>query len=322
MKLLGNEVFVFYMDDIVDLIIDVESVKINFFNNIDYSNFDIVHTCCLRPDINRWMFKLIGNKAKTVSSVHCDTDVELKLDYGIIVSKLISPFWKKAISTANAIIVSSENMKEKYSSSFASEKIAVIPYGRGFAPNDIFVSDFDIEKILQIKSRYKVIGTIASLTKRKGTEQVLKYLATNSEYALISLGVGPEYESLMDLVKIYSLENRVIFLGFRPDSRIYYQFFDIFCLPSRSEGFPLVVIDAMCARIPMLLSNLPQYFDYLSSEDAAFFDLDNIDSFGDAVSRIEILGDSLSKNALLKYEKYFSLEKYAESTLLVYLSLL
>ncbi len=67
----------------------------------------------------------------------------------------------------------------------------------------------------------------------------------------------PEYrESLELLVNSLNLEDRVKFLGNRSDVPQLLASSDAFVLPSRLEGFGLVVIEAMMAGIPVIASNV------------------------------------------------------------------
>jgi glycosyltransferase involved in cell wall biosynthesis len=57
---------------------------------------------------------------------------------------------------------------------------------------------------------------------------------------------------LFNLAKELGLENRLSFLGFRQDVPDILNDLDIFVLPSTSEGFPLVVLEAMACAKPVV----------------------------------------------------------------------
>src|SRR5438445_48607 len=52
------------------------------------------------------------------------------------------------------------------------------------------------------------------------------------------------------------LSERVRFEGWREDPRRYLTTFDVFALPSRFEGFPLAIIEAMLARLPVVATRV------------------------------------------------------------------
>lgn len=66
---------------------------------------------------------------------------------------------------------------------------------------------------------------------------------------------------LLAAVKSESLQENIVFLGFRTDSAALYNAADIFVLSSRSEGLPMVILEAMTARLPVIatcVGGIPQ----------------------------------------------------------------
>ena len=74
------------------------------------------------------------------------------------------------------------------------------------------------------------------------------------DWKILIAGDGPKenFEYLKGLAKSKNIEDRVAFLGFRKDMLSLYQKASIFILSSRSEGLPMVLIEAMsqgCAPV-------------------------------------------------------------------------
>ena len=63
---------------------------------------------------------------------------------------------------------------------------------------------------------------------------------------------GPETEKLTNQAKALGIENRVFFLGARKDIDRIYSYSSIFVLPSRSEGLPNALIEAMAHGLPCI----------------------------------------------------------------------
>jgi glycosyltransferase involved in cell wall biosynthesis len=61
---------------------------------------------------------------------------------------------------------------------------------------------------------------------------------------------------LLAAVKSESLQENIVFLGFRTDSAALYNAADIFVLSSRSEGLPMVILEAMTARLPVIATRV------------------------------------------------------------------
>src|SRR5204862_1696003 len=98
------------------------------------------------------------------------------------------------------------------------------------------------------------LGTLGRLDSQKGFDVLLRALVDVPEARLVVVGDGPERAALERLAAELSLAERVRFEGWREDARRYLTTFDVFVLPSRFEGFPLAVVEAMLARLPVVAS--------------------------------------------------------------------
>lgn len=83
-------------------------------------------------------------------------------------------------------------------------------------------------------------------------EQVYK---RRRESILLLVGTGTELEEVKGLVKKSGLEGAVRFLGWRSDTSRLYQAMDLFLLPSRFEGLPIVGVEAQCTKLPCVFSD-------------------------------------------------------------------
>jgi len=100
----------------------------------------------------------------------------------------------------------------------------------------------------------------------KGQDLLLRALAapknTHPHLAdchLTIIGGGPDEDSLKKLAADLGIASRVEFLGPMKRADIYRMLpqFDLFVLPSRQEGFGLVLAEAMAAALPVVACNLP-----------------------------------------------------------------
>lgn len=98
-----------------------------------------------------------------------------------------------------------------------------------------------------------VIGTVAGLRAVKNLPRMVRAFAgmqmENSR--LVIVGEGPESETIAAAARVAGVADRVLMPGFLPDPARYIGLFDIFALSSDSEQFPISLIEAMAAGLPV-----------------------------------------------------------------------
>ena len=101
----------------------------------------------------------------------------------------------------------------------------------------------------------RAIVCVAHLYPRKDVATLLAAMARlPADVTLRVVGTGPELPRLERMAQTLSLGGRVRFLGHIPFGELAreYRRADIFCLPSRQEGFGIVFLEAMAADSPSL----------------------------------------------------------------------
>lgn len=132
---------------------------------------------------------------------------------------------------------------------------------------DDAVLDKRIEKIKMFDPRKKLIlGTAAALdTRYKGQEYVIQIIPSlvkmgyDVEYHLAGGMTGSKPNSfLKDLSKKYGVSDRVVFCGSLSSDQMeyYYDTLDIYVQPSKQEGLPRAVIEAMSRGCPVIGTNI------------------------------------------------------------------
>lgn len=100
------------------------------------------------------------------------------------------------------------------------------------------------------------------LEDRKGFDQLI--LSVNLVKSKLPAGVefhiygdGSERENLDKLIKDHDLESVIFLKGIRDGLDRVYRQYDVFILPSRLEGFPLVMIDSLACGLPCIAFDCP-----------------------------------------------------------------
>ena len=117
---------------------------------------------------------------------------------------------------------------------------------------------FKIRKHLGISDKTILIGTIGRLVFSKNQEfliGLIPRLIKQLDVKLLVVGEGPRYDEYVKLVKDLCIEQSIIFLGYRNDVPQLLQAMDIYCMPSRFEGFPIALVEAQCSGLPCIVSD-------------------------------------------------------------------
>jgi len=121
----------------------------------------------------------------------------------------------------------------------------------------------EIREELGLQGDDIVVGCIAVFSKQKGISYLLeaaaKIVSSNKRIKFLIVGGGELEDDLKNLAKSLKIENNVIFAGWRNDVLRVMQVFDIFVLPSLWEAFSVVVLEAMSARKPVVLSDVADH---------------------------------------------------------------
>jgi glycosyltransferase involved in cell wall biosynthesis len=92
------------------------------------------------------------------------------------------------------------------------------------------------------------LGSIGRLDRQKGYDVLLRALAELPAVSLVLVGDGPERGALEPRAADGGAGARVRFAGWDPAPRHWLTAIDVFVLPSRFEGLPLAIVEAMLAR--------------------------------------------------------------------------
>ena len=73
---------------------------------------------------------------------------------------------------------------------------------------------------------------------------------------LVGYGVTPMNAVLMRLLTDLGIRERVLLLGHQDDMSLFYQSIDVFCMHSRSEGLPNVLMEAVFHELPVVTTDV------------------------------------------------------------------
>ncbi|MFW6130571.1 MAG: glycosyltransferase family 4 protein, partial [Atribacterota bacterium] len=192
-----------------------------------------------------------------------------------------------------------------------------------FSPDNKSKAEIKSEKEkLDIKDIEFVIGFVGRLSKVKGCKYLIKSLQyLDFKYKLLILGDGPERKNLEKLSENLEIRNNVEFLGYKESVKKYYSLSDLVVIPSLSESFGLVALEAQAMGVPVICSEIPAFKEILSNKkNALFFESQNEKDLTDKIKKIyseEKLSKKLIRNGLENVKNY-DLETYINNLTEVY----
>jgi glycosyltransferase involved in cell wall biosynthesis len=156
-----------------------------------------------------------------------------------------------------------------------------------------------------------------SIELRKGIEQFLDVakivVGTNPEAHFFWVGGGPaQIQEVAGKAAARGLENRVHFLGAKPDVATYYAASDVFFLSSLEDPFPLVVMEAALQGVPVVCfrdsGGAPEFVEPDAGLVAPGFDLNAMASHISSLLRSPELSRKLGASGQKKVMDQFGLD--------------
>jgi len=182
----------------------------------------------------------------------------------------------------------------------------------------------------------KLIGTIGHLAPLKGYEELTDAMVElvregcNVKLAIVGEAIYQNSNSykqrLLSLVYSKGLKDRVIFAGFREDIPELLASFDIFVLPSRSEGFGRVNLEAMAMGKPVIstsVGGIPEVV--LDGVTGILVPPENSGDLAHGILRLlndAQLRKSLGSEGRKRVEEHFTVQAHAERIQEIYENIL
>ncbi len=124
------------------------------------------------------------------------------------------------------------------------------------------LSEEDFKKEVPVKEGEKLIITWGRCMPAKGFDLLIRAVRIlrdrGHKVSALIIGGGAEYENLKVLRSNLELEEYIFLPGAKENSQIssYVGYADMFVAPSRWEGMPVVIVEAMASRLPVVAVNV------------------------------------------------------------------
>lgn len=215
---------------------------------------DVVHTHNTDPFISGGLARLLV--PRRITHVHTDHARSFPDATRYYVAEHVLSWFTHAVVGVSEHTTENLRQYEKIS----PRKLVTIPNGIDPSPYDHPAPREEIRAELGVPLDVPLMGLAARLTDQKGVDVLLRALPSVVERVpdaqLVIAGDGPEKEPLEALAREVGVDDSVSFLGPRTDFVDLITGLDVYALPSRWEGLPMVILEAMAARVAIVAASV------------------------------------------------------------------
>lgn len=264
------------------------------------NNFDLIHA-------HDWLTFPAGIAAKNISGkpliihVH-STDFDRS---GGSINPAIYAIEKQGMDEADQIIVVSNRIKNRLTNQYGipPEKITIVY-------NAIEPEINGVKTLKSRKSKDKIVTFLGRITIQKGPEYFVEVarmvISRMKNVHFVMAGNGEMREEIVDLCARYGICDRFHFTGFLngPEVTEMLHRSDIFVMPSVSEPFGIVPLEAMQANVPVIMSSQSGVSELI--RNAVKTDFWDVHAMADAIHGIltyKILSKTLITEGKLEVSK-------------------
>lgn len=268
----------------------------------------------LKPDVNLAFFgvpsgavtlfiKLVTKIPYVVSLRGGDVPGFRPYDFGTY-HKLIAPLLRIIWKQASAIVANSNGLRELAVQFDARFEIPVIPNG----------VDLELYRTDARSAVMPRLFSVGRIVHQKGLDLAMHALAGLKElsWEWRIAGDGPQLDALKLLAQKLGITDRVQFLGWQAREQLIeqYHWSNLFLFPSRHEGMPNAVLEAMASGLPVIASRIAGSEELVSNGETGFlFPSEDIEALRDALRKL--ISDTVLRQTMGNVARRHMEERYS-----------
>lgn len=185
--------------------------------------------------------------------------------------------------TKPRLVADADEVSSQLSRSFCYPDITVIKNGvdcQHFKP----ASQSLARQKLGLPLNCTIVGCAGRLEYIKGHDILLHALTLLPHTVSVAIaGYGSRADELKKLAQELNVDDRVYWLGLVTDMPRFYQALDLFCLPSRCEGFPLSTLEAQACDTVTIASQVGAVEETICPNSGLMFPSENPQALADQI---------------------------------------
>ncbi len=222
-------------------------------------NVDVLHTHGYRPDV------VDGGVARAMGRAHVTT-----------LHGFVGGSWRgrvyewlqvRAAVRADAAIAVSTPIAERLAKAGGGATTHLLR--NAVAPNLAALDRAASRTALGLPLEGFLVGYVGRISQEKGPDVFVEALALAGDAVHgVFVGDGSKREAMQHLAEVRGIAHRVHFTGIRAQASKYLAAFDALALTSRTEGTPMVLLEAMWAGLPIVATAVGGVPDVLRPDEA------------------------------------------------------
>ena len=224
--------------------------------------------------------------------------------------KVLAPFLEIVWRNSSSVVANSKGLRDLARAFDSRFEIPIIPNG----------VDLDLYTSPERSWQPPLLLSVGRLVYQKGFDLGIRALARlkHLDWQWNIAGDGPEMESLKSLAREQGISQRVVFLGWQSRQELIhcYKQSNLFLFPSRHEGMPNAVLEAMASGLPVIASRISGNEELVVHEKTGLLvESENIDSLAAALQSLmkdPSRGQQMGATSRQRVEEFFGWENTAQ----------
>jgi glycosyltransferase involved in cell wall biosynthesis len=267
---------------------------------------DVVHTHGYRPDVVDAAPARAAGVA-TVSTVHGFTD-------GSARNRCYEWLQRRALRHVGAVAAVARPIADRLlRSGVSADRVHVLQ--NAWTPGATPLTRAAARKMLAIPAEEYRIGWVGRVSHEKGLDVLIDALAEGDEphSALSVIGTGPEVASSRMRAANAGVASRISWHGAIPAAARLFAAFDVLVMSSRTEGTPMVLLEAMAAGIPIVATSVGGVPDVVGADEALLVPSGDPEAIARALADVRANARAANGRALAaraRLDREFNVERW------------
>jgi glycosyltransferase involved in cell wall biosynthesis len=220
---------------------------------------EIIHTHGFRSDV----LGLVAARRRdtpVVSTVH-------GLTGGSRAVRLYERIQRSALRRFDGVVAVSRPLADQFAGlGFAADQLHMVR--NALLVNANTLDRADARRALGLPADGAVVGWVGRFGAEKGPDLFVDMVAGLApDVTGVMIGVGPELVPARDRARVRGVAVRLVLTGRLPAADRYLKALDVLVLSSRTEGTPMILLEAMAAGTPVVASDIPGYAKVATAAD-------------------------------------------------------